>query len=117
MVFLETKFAKAVRAKTVELQKTTQEMLAEAMNAALASHGHKAVFPVGHERFRVRKNSVAAPRKADRTSEGRSGRTSISGWFEAEHLDYASSVACELGQTLQQIAEAGLRLIMRRLRK
>lgn len=117
MVFLETKFAKTVRAKTVELEKTTQEMLAEAMNAALVSHGRKAVFHVGHERFRVRKNSVAAPRKADRTSLGRSGRTSISGWFDAENLDYAASVACELGVTLQQLANAGLRLVMRRLKK
>jgi hypothetical protein len=114
MVFLDAKFAESVRARATKREKTAQEMLAEGMNAALVSHGRKAVFPVGHQRFMVRKKAVALPRNADRTSQGRSGRASISGWFEVENLEYASSVACELGQNLQQLAEAGLRLMMKR---
>jgi hypothetical protein len=114
MVFLDAKFAEAVRTKAVKLEKTTQEMLAGAMNAALASHARRGVFPVGHQRFMVRKKAVAVPRNAERTSQGRSGRASISGWFVAAHLDYANSVACELGVTLQELAESGLRLMMKR---
>ena len=114
MVFLDAKFAESVRNRAVKREKTAQEVLAEAMNAVLESHGRKPVFPVGHQRFMVRKKATAVPRKAERTSQGRSGRASVSGWFETDHLDYANSVACELGLTLQEMAEAGLRLLMRR---
>jgi hypothetical protein len=114
MVFLDAKFAAAVRAKSMKIEKTTQEMLAEAMNIALASHGRRAVFPVGHQRFMVRKKSVAVPRDARRTSQGRTGRASISGWFEKIDLNYATSVACELGLTLQELAETGLKQLMGR---
>lgn len=114
MVFLDAKVAKAVRTRAVRNEKTMQEMLAEGMNAALVSYGRKAVFPVGHHRFMVRKNAVALPRDAERTSHGRSGRASVSGWFVTEQLDYANAVACEMGITLQALAETGIRMVMKR---
>src|SRR3954454_11095130 len=65
MVFLDAKFAETVRNRAVKREKTAQEMLAEAMNVVLESHGRKAVFPVGHARFMVRKKAVAVPRRSD----------------------------------------------------
>jgi hypothetical protein len=114
MVFLDAKFAEAVRNRAVRREKTAQEMLAEAMNMALESHGRKAVFPVGHQRFMVRKKAVAVPRQPARTSQGRSGRASVSGWFLVDQLDYANSVACELGKTLQELSEEGFKLAMKK---
>lgn len=114
MVFLDVKFAERVRSKAFKLEKTAQEMLAEAMNMALTSHGQRAVFPVGHQRFLLRRKATALPRKAGRTSQGRSGRASISGWFLVEELEYANGVACELGVTLQELAQSGLKMLMSR---
>lgn len=113
VVFLDPSFAGPVRARALEEEKTVQEMLASSMNAILSRNGYKQIFPVGHQRFLQRKQRVAVPRKTDTTTLARRGRASISGWFDIKCLDYANGAACELGLTLQTLAENGLRLMMK----
>ncbi|MGY3581362.1 hypothetical protein ACVIGB_000569 [Bradyrhizobium sp. USDA 4341] len=114
VVFLDPKFARPVRARAEKEEKTMQEMLASAMNAILAENGCREVFPAGHQRYLKRKRKVAVPRKTDTTTLARRGLASVSGWFETKCLDYANSAACELGLSLQELAQEGLKLIMKR---
>jgi hypothetical protein len=112
VVFLDPSFAGPVRARALREGKTVQEMLASGMNAILARNGYRKIFPVGHQRYLRRKQRVAVPRKTATTTLARRGLASISGWFDTKCLDYANSAACELGLTLQELAEEGLRLLM-----
>jgi hypothetical protein len=112
VVFLDPSFAEPVRARAVCEGKTVQEMLASGMNAILSKNGYRKIFPVGHQRYLRRKQRVAVPRKTATTTLARRGLASISGWFDTKCLDYANSAACELGLTLQELAEEGLKLIM-----
>ena len=57
---------------------------------------------------------MAAPRKTTTTTFARRGLASISGWFELKYVDYINSAACELGYTLQQLVELGLKAMMKK---
>jgi hypothetical protein len=83
------------------------------MNTELEARGRPPSFPTGHMRYLVRRVGIASPRKSEHTTLGRTGLASVSGWFDKSCLDGASSVATELGLTLQILAESGLRRLMR----
>lgn len=114
VVFFEPTFAHRIRLRAGKEQKTVQELLAVGMNEVLVANGYRAIFPVGHQRLLKRNRSVAAPRKTTTTTFARRGLASISGWFELKHVDYINSAACELGYTLQQLVELGLKAMMKK---
>lgn len=114
VVFLEPSFAHRIRLRAEKEQKTVQEMLGAGMNEVLVANGYRAIFPVGHQRLLKRNRAVAAPRKTTTTTLARRGLASISGWFDLKFVNYVNSAANELGFTLQQLAEVGLKAMMKK---
>lgn len=114
VVFLEPAFVDKIRARALAERRTVQEMIGLGMNAALLENGYREIFPVGHYRLVRRNNATAAPRLTESTTLARRGRASLSGWFDTKCLDYAHAAAFERGVTLQEFAEGGLNLVMKR---
>ncbi len=101
--------AEAVRKYVIKHDKTNQEIVADAINAFLASYNRRALLDTGHTRIVRRKKGVSQARKV--AAICRQGKKAIGGWFDEEQVLEVHSFSKEIGLSVQKILEAGLKHI------
>ena len=111
IAFLWPNQAEAAYAKAARDDKTNQEVIGEALNAAFACHGLPPPVPAGHRRI-VRRNSArAGVRDGCRDPLCRTGRVSFGGWFNEDVVSKVQALASQNGIPVQALVELGLKLI------
>ena len=90
--------------------KTNHEVMADIINAELASMGIDPVsLCVGHQRIlrRARKNR-ASVRENQMTSRSRLGKVSCAGWFDREAVNQLRQISVASKVSIQRMIERGL---------
>jgi len=108
-VYLDGDLDVAVRRRVEAEGWTLQQFLGNAINLELTERGVEPFLTIEKRHVFVRRQLAAAPRGATPANPGRAGRKCLAGWFERDEVERLVSFCQETGDTVQDLAMAGLR--------
>ena len=110
IAFLRPSQAEAAYAKAARDDKTNQEVIGEALNAAFSFYGMPPPVPSGHRRIVRRISKRAGVRDSSKGPTCRAGRVSFGGWFDEDISAKVQKLASEFQVSVQSLIEHGLEL-------
>jgi hypothetical protein len=110
--YLTPKLVEAAHKKARNDGKSIQEVVGEAINAALDVFGYTdPIISVSHDRIVRRSKGVAKIRNAETVPMCRMGKRAVSGWFNRDEVEAVDKLAGQLGQPMQKLVEMGMEQI------
>lgn len=91
---------------------TAQEMIAEAINVALASYGRDPILPVKRDRLVKREKALAQVEGNEGTPRCRQGKRRLAGFFDNSAVDAVKAFSAEHGVRTEDLVEFGLRAMI-----
>lgn len=105
--FVKLELGQAAHKYCSSKQLTIQEILAMAINTAVAHYGHtKPFLDVTRDRFVNRKKSIA--KKQEKLSGIRKDKMRLAGWFENNDVESVKTYAKSVGKRVEGLVEKGL---------
>jgi hypothetical protein len=111
MAHLTPDLVDAAHIKCIRDSLSLQELIAEAVNAAIASYGTKPFLKVARERLVVRKKSPAKVQKLDNSV--RDGKRRIGAWFERVDVERIKEECRMKGIKIEALIDKGLRIVLK----
>jgi len=107
---LSPDIVEAVHKKRVRSNLTAQEIIAEAVNAAVQEFGRTdTILSVRRDRVVNRRKGLAVIQSADKAPPCRTGKRRLAGWFDTTEVDALQAFCAEVGIKTENLVELGLK--------
>lgn len=109
---LDPALVEAVHRRRTRDGVTIQEIIAMAVNAALARFGRAPILEERRDRLVKRQKALARVQDADKVPRCRAGKRRLAAWFDMGAVDRVAAFSAEIGTRIEDIVEMGLREIV-----
>jgi len=90
---------------------TAQEIVAEAVNRAVAQFGRKPILQVSRDRY-VRRQKAVSQVQSDENVPSRNGKRRLAAWFDQKDVENLFSFKSEVGTKVELLLEIGVKKIL-----
>ena len=91
---------------------TAQEIIAQAVNEAVAQYGRPPILKVGRHRVVKRRRGLAKVQSGENNSPARAGTRRVAAWFDSGDVQRVVDFGREVGRKVQDLVDVGLRKVI-----